>query len=75
MIGGLGARWGRFPTLFGAGVLLVAGIVLAVIYFAKPHATLRITTGPDGGMVRRLATAFIAGAGGISAHQVRAGGG
>jgi TRAP-type uncharacterized transport system substrate-binding protein len=41
-----------------AGLLLVIGSVLALVYYWSPHATLRVTTGPLGGPANRLFTAF-----------------
>ena len=51
----------RFMTYVLGIFLLVVSLGLAVIYIGKPHATLRITTGIEGGIVSRFISAFVAG--------------
>lgn len=60
MFGLFGLRLPRLATmLIGGGFLLVA-LVLGVLYLWSPHATLRITTGPAGGIAQRFISAFVA---------------
>jgi TRAP-type uncharacterized transport system substrate-binding protein len=49
----------RATTLIAAGFLLVAAI-LGGLYLWSPHATLRVTTGPAGGVAQRFVSAFVA---------------
>lgn len=58
-MGGFRLKPSRLLTYLAAGVLLAVGIALAVDYFGKPHATLRITTGVEGGIARRFISAFV----------------
>ena len=54
LTGMLGLRPLHLATYVLAGLLLIVGFVLALIYFWSPHATLRVTTGPLGGPANRL---------------------
>ncbi len=56
----LGLRLPRWATMFLAGAFLVAALVLAVLYFWSPKASIRITTGPAGGAADQFISAFIA---------------
>jgi TRAP-type uncharacterized transport system substrate-binding protein len=56
----LGFRLPRMVTMLLAGAFLVAALILAGLYLWSPKATLRITTGPNGGMAQRFISAFIA---------------
>ena len=56
----LGFRLPRMVTMLLAGAFLVIALVLAGVYLWSPKATLRITTGPNGGMAQRFVSAFIA---------------
>jgi len=55
----LGFRLPRVVTMLLAGAFLVTALVLAGLYLWSPQATLRITTGPNGGMAQRFVSAFI----------------
>lgn len=60
MFGLFGFRLPRLATmLIGGGFLLVA-LILGLLYLWSPHATLRITTGPAGGIAQRFISAFVA---------------
>lgn len=48
----------RLAALLVAGGLLVLGLLLLIFYLWSPHATLRITTGPAGGMAQRFISIF-----------------
>ncbi len=56
----LGFRLPRMVTMLLAGAFLVVALVLAGLYLWSPRATIRITTGPSGGMAQRFISAFIA---------------
>jgi TRAP-type uncharacterized transport system substrate-binding protein len=56
----LGFRLPRMVTMLLAGAFLVAALILAGLYLWSPKATVRITTGPNGGMAQRFISAFIA---------------
>lgn len=58
-MGFVGLKLPRFLTYVLAAFLLVLGGGLAVDYFGKPHATLRITTGIEGGIAQRFISAFV----------------
>ena len=57
MFGLFGLR-SRLPLI--AGIFLAVAAVLGALYYWSPHATLRITTGPEGGVANRLMSPFIA---------------
>ena len=60
MLGQFGLRLPRLATVFiGGGFLLLASL-LGVLYVWSPHATLRITTGPSGGIAQRFISTFVA---------------
>ncbi len=48
----------RSAAVLVAGALLVVGLLLLILYLWSPHATLRITTGPAGGMAQRFISTF-----------------
>jgi TRAP transporter TAXI family solute receptor len=54
-----GIRLPKFATLLMAGALLLMAALIAVVYFLKPQATLRVTTGPEGGVAQRFISAFV----------------
>jgi TRAP-type uncharacterized transport system substrate-binding protein len=55
----LGFRLPRLASLLIGGAFLLIALVLGALYLLSPHATLRITTGPAGGMAQRFISAFI----------------
>src|SRR5262245_55702359 len=55
----LGFRIPRFVSLLIGGAFLIVALVLGAFYLWSPHATLRITTGPAGGMAQRFIASFI----------------
>jgi TRAP-type uncharacterized transport system substrate-binding protein len=59
MLGIFGLKLPRVATLLLAGVILVAVCAAGILYVWSPKATLRITTGPAGGMAQRFISAFI----------------
>jgi len=61
LLGVFGLRITRFLALAVALILLVIGLVLAGFYYGSIHATLRITTGPEGGLAQKFISAFVAG--------------
>lgn len=58
-MGIFGLRLPRVATLVLAGSILVAVCAAGILYLWSPKATLRITTGPAGGMAQRFISAFI----------------
>jgi DNA-binding transcriptional LysR family regulator len=56
----LGLPLPRAMTMVLAGAFLVVALALGALYLWSPKATLRITTGPSGGVAERFITAFIA---------------
>lgn len=56
-----GMRASRILANSLAIVMLAAGVFLAFVYLRAPHATLRITTGPEGGVGRAFISAFTTG--------------
>lgn len=50
----------RTMTTFIAGGFLLAAALLAALYIWQPHATLRLTTGPAGGVAQRFVAALVA---------------
>ena len=60
MLGVFGVRLPRLVTMLIAGALLLAAAILGVLYLWSPRATLRITTGPTGGIAERFISALIA---------------
>jgi TRAP-type uncharacterized transport system substrate-binding protein len=56
----LGFRLPRLMTMVLAAAFLVIALILAGIYLWSPKGTIRITTGPNGGMAQRFISAFIA---------------
>jgi len=59
MIGMFKLRPSRLATSMLAGGLLIVAALLGILYLWSPHATLRITTGPAGGLAQRFISAFI----------------
>ena len=59
MFGIFGLRLPRVATLLFAGTILVAVCAAGILYVWSPKATLRITTGPAGGIAERFISAFI----------------
>ena len=59
MFGIFGLRLPRLATLLLAGAILVAVCAAGILYVWSPKATLRITTGPAGGIAQRFISAFI----------------
>ncbi len=59
MLGIFGLRLPRLATLLLAGAILVAVCAAGILYVWSPKATLRITTGPAGGIAQRFISAFI----------------
>jgi TRAP-type uncharacterized transport system substrate-binding protein len=55
----LGLRLSRLASLLIGGAFLLIALLLGVVYLLSPHATLRITTGPAGGIAQRFISAFI----------------
>lgn len=55
----LGFRLPRIAAFLIAGTFLIIAVLLGVLYLWSPHATLRITTGPSGGIASRFISAFI----------------
>jgi TRAP-type uncharacterized transport system substrate-binding protein len=55
----LGLKLPRVAALLTAVALLLVGVVLAAFYFHSLQATLRITTGPAGGVAERFISAFV----------------
>ncbi|HYA79707.1 MAG TPA: TAXI family TRAP transporter solute-binding subunit [Methylocystis sp.] len=60
VFGLFGLRLPRSVVMMLAGAILVAASAAAILYFWSPKATLRITTGPAGGVAQRFIDAFIA---------------
>ena len=58
MFGLFGLRFSRLPLI--AGIFFAVAAVLGALFYWSPHATLRITTGPEGGIANRLISPFIA---------------
>ncbi len=56
MFGLFGLR-SRLPLI--AGIFLAVAAVLGAVYYWSPHATLRFTTGPEGGVANRFMSTFI----------------
>jgi TRAP-type uncharacterized transport system substrate-binding protein len=54
-----GLRLSRLAAAMIAGVFLVAGVLLALVYLWSPHATLRVTTGLPGTVGQRFISAFV----------------
>jgi TRAP-type uncharacterized transport system substrate-binding protein len=54
-----GIRLPHFATLLIAVAMLLMAALIAVVYFLKPQATLRVTTGPEGGVAQRFISAFV----------------
>src|SRR6195952_602243 len=50
-------RWGRLLVI--VGILLLAAFGFALAHFWSPHADLRVTTGPPGGVAQRFMAAFV----------------
>ena len=59
MLGIFGVKLPRVATLLLAGAILVAVCAIGILYVWSPKATLRITTGPAGGIAERFISAFI----------------
>lgn len=59
MFGIFRLRLPRTATLLLAGAILVAICAAGILYVWSPKATLRITTGPAGGLAERFISAFI----------------
>jgi ABC-type glycerol-3-phosphate transport system substrate-binding protein len=57
MFGLFGLR-SRLPLI--AAVFLAVAAVLGAVYYWSPHATLRVTTGPEGGVANRFMSTFVA---------------
>ncbi len=55
----LGIRLPRTVTMLLAAAFLVLALILVGVYFLSPRATIRITTGPNGGMAQRFISTFI----------------
>jgi DNA-binding transcriptional LysR family regulator len=55
----LGLRLPRLASLLIGGAFLLIAVLLGAIYLWSPRATLRITTGPSGGIAQRFISAFI----------------
>jgi TRAP-type uncharacterized transport system substrate-binding protein len=55
----LGLRLPRLASLLIGGAFLLIAVVLGALYLWSPRATLRITTGPSGGIAQRFISAFI----------------
>jgi TRAP-type uncharacterized transport system substrate-binding protein len=55
----LGLRLPRVAALLIAITFLVAAVVLGLLYLWSPRATLRITTGPSGGIAQRFISSFV----------------
>jgi TRAP-type uncharacterized transport system substrate-binding protein len=60
MLGLFGLRLPRLATMLIAGALLLVALFLGILYLWSPKATLRITTGPTGGIAERFISAFVA---------------
>lgn len=60
MSGFFGLRLPRLATMLIAGGFLLTALILGGLYLWSPKATLRITTGPAGGMAQRFISAFVA---------------
>ena len=54
-----GLRLPRAAALFIACGFLVIALVLGALYYWSPRATLRVTTGPAGGIAQRFISAFV----------------
>ncbi|HET6374577.1 MAG TPA: TAXI family TRAP transporter solute-binding subunit [Methylocella sp.] len=54
-----GLRLPRLATLLIAGAFLLVAALLAALYLWSPRATLRITTGPEGGGAQRFISALV----------------
>ncbi len=54
-----GLRLPSSVALFIASTFLVIALALGAIYYWSPRATLRITTGPAGGIAHRFISAFV----------------
>ncbi|HMF06742.1 MAG TPA: C4-dicarboxylate ABC transporter substrate-binding protein, partial [Methylocella sp.] len=54
-----GLRLPRAVALFIACGFLVIALVLGALYYWSPRATLRVTTGPAGGIAQRFISAFV----------------
>jgi len=59
VFGIFGLKLPRFVVLLLAGAILVAAAAAGILYVWSPKATLRITTGPSGGVAQRFISAFI----------------
>ena len=60
MFGFFGLRLPRLATMLIAGAFLLVALLLGILYLWSPQATLRITTGPTGGIAQRFISAFVA---------------
>jgi TRAP-type uncharacterized transport system substrate-binding protein len=56
MFGLFGLR-SRLPLI--AGIFLAVAAVLGALYYWSPHATLRVTTGPESGIANRFMSTFV----------------
>ena len=54
-----GLSWLRTSTFVFAGIFLLAGAILAFLYFSSPRVTLRLTTGMPGTMGDKFISAFV----------------
>ncbi len=54
-----GLRLPSSVALFIAGSFLVVALALGALYYWAPRATLRITTGPAGGIAQRFISSFV----------------
>jgi TRAP-type uncharacterized transport system substrate-binding protein len=59
MLGMFGLKLPRVAILLLAGAILVVLCAAGILYFWSPKATLRITTGPTGGIAQRFISDFI----------------
>ncbi|HXW71934.1 MAG TPA: TAXI family TRAP transporter solute-binding subunit [Methylocella sp.] len=55
----LGLHIPRFASLLMGGAFLIVAVLLGAFYLWLPRATVRITTGPAGGMAQRFIASFI----------------
>jgi TRAP-type uncharacterized transport system substrate-binding protein len=55
----LGLRVPRLAASLIAGAFLVIALLLVILYLWSPRTTLRITTGPSGGIAQRFISAFV----------------
>jgi len=64
----LGVRLPRLASLLISAGFLIIAVALAGLYFWSPRATLRIATGPSGGIAQRFVSAFVSVATALHPH-------